>query len=91
MPQKQSTITKSLRAAHPNINVPESIFGDSKHAPCIYGDASTIFAAAEFEFDDTVINSKAYRRALAVARFKSSSGKLDLQADPKAAKSNADS
>lgn len=81
MLQRQSTITKSLRVAHPKINVPESIFGD----------ASKIFTASEFEFDDTVINSKAYLRALAVARFKSSSSKPSIQADLKVEKSNADS
>jgi hypothetical protein len=53
MLQRQLTITKSLRAAHPKINVPESICGDSKHAPSIYGDTLTIFTAAEFGFDDT--------------------------------------
>ena len=78
MLQRQSTITKSLRVAHPKINVPESIFGD----------ASKIFTASEFEFDDTVINSKAYLRALAVARFKSSSSKPSIQADLKVEKSN---
>ena len=91
MLERQSTITKSLRAAHPKINIPESIFGDSNYAPSIYGETSTIFTAAEFEFDDTIINSKAYRRALAVARFKSSSSEPSIQADLKAEKSNADS
>jgi len=91
MLQRQSMITKSLRAAHSEINIPESIFGDSNYAPSIYGETSTIFTAAEFEFDDTIINSKAYRRALAVARFKSSSSEPSIQADLKAEKSNADS
>jgi hypothetical protein len=91
MLQRQSTITKSLRAAHPKINIPESIFGDSKYAPSIYGETSTIFTAAEFEFDDTIIKSKAYRRALAEVRLKSSSSKPSIQADMKTENSNADS
>jgi hypothetical protein len=91
MLQRQSTVTKSLRAAHSEINIPESILGDSNYAPSIYGETSTIFTAAEFEFDDTIINSKAYRQASAVARFKSSSSEPSIQADLKAEKSNADS
>jgi hypothetical protein len=55
MLQRQSTIIQSLRAAHPKINVPESISGDPKNALSIYGDASTIFTAAEFDFDDTIV------------------------------------
>lgn len=54
--------SNTLRQKHPNIKVPESIIDqDSIH------EARSIFGDAEFAFDDEVVNSKAYRRAMAQA------------------------
>ncbi|XPS76059.1 hypothetical protein M3J07_008119 [Ascochyta lentis] len=56
--------SKTLRQSHPRIKVPDSIFsfdsGDVDTA-----DTESIVKSTHFEFDDQVINSKAYRRAMA--------------------------
>ena len=56
--------SKTLRQSHPRIRVPESIFSyDSGVADA--SDAESIVKSTHFEFDDQVVNSKAYRRAMA--------------------------
>ncbi|KAJ4353881.1 uncharacterized protein N0V89_005611 [Didymosphaeria variabile] len=61
---KRST---TLRQKHPNIKVPESVLDKDT-----IDDSQTIFGDAEFTFDDEVVNSKAYRRAMARALTESS-------------------
>ncbi|KAJ4343934.1 hypothetical protein N0V95_006536 [Ascochyta clinopodiicola] len=56
--------SKTLRQSHPRIKVPESMFSyDSNTADT--ADAESIVKSTRFEFDDQVLNSKAYRRAMA--------------------------
>jgi hypothetical protein len=57
--------SKTLRQSHPRIsNVPESILRRKDHKEDV-SDAESIFKSAGFAFDDEVLNSKAYRRAMA--------------------------
>jgi hypothetical protein len=57
--------SKTLRQSHPRIsNVPESILRRKDQQEDV-SDAESIFKSAGFAFDDEVINSKAYRRAMA--------------------------
>jgi hypothetical protein len=57
--------SKTLRQSHPRIKVPDSIFSyDSRLGDT--ADAESITRSTHFEFDDQVINSKAYRRAMAL-------------------------
>ncbi|CZR67753.1 uncharacterized protein PAC_17652 [Phialocephala subalpina] len=63
--------TQSLKQSYPEVDVPASIFS---HDDCqsLYSNAPSITGASEleFEFDDDIVNSKVYRRALAYARGK---------------------
>ncbi|ORY06757.1 hypothetical protein BCR34DRAFT_604104 [Clohesyomyces aquaticus] len=69
-----ATRSKSLRESHPNIRVPQSVFEqDSEDLTCV--DAQSILSSADFTFDDEVVNSKAYRRVMALANFQAGSGK----------------
>jgi hypothetical protein len=62
--------SRTLRQSHPRVLVPESLFNQSlsnqrantKDA----ADAESIAKSVEFTFDDEVINSRAYRRAMAL-------------------------
>jgi hypothetical protein len=56
--------SKTLRQSHPRLKVPESLF-DLNHAD-VTVDTETITKSTEFAFDDEVINSKVYRRAMAL-------------------------
>jgi hypothetical protein len=57
--------SKTLRQSHPRIsNVPESILRRKDQQEDV-SDAESIFKSTGFTFDDEVINSKAYRRAMA--------------------------
>jgi hypothetical protein len=58
----QRSIT--LRKQHPNIKVLDSVFDESFRADTLVDDFS-IFHSAEFAFDDEIVNSRAYRSALA--------------------------
>ncbi|KAE8842185.1 hypothetical protein HRS9139_01482 [Pyrenophora teres f. teres] len=58
--------SRSLQQSHPKLKVPESLFDQST----LLGekvDTESILKATEFTFDDEVVNSKAYRRAMAMA------------------------
>ncbi|KAK3326709.1 hypothetical protein B0H66DRAFT_513301 [Apodospora peruviana] len=70
---KQATKAASLRQANLQLQIADSVFGDgpSKTADTIFrGDGDTVAAGegVEFEFDNTVVNSKAYRRVMALAK-----------------------
>ena len=71
-----ATRSKALREKHPNIRVPESVFTKGTDEQ-ITIDASKALQSAEFDFDDEVINSTAYRRAIALATMKSE-GKVPM-------------
>ena len=57
--------SKTLRQSHPRIrNVPESVLRRNDQQEDV-SDAESIFKSAGFAFDDEILNSKAYRRAMA--------------------------
>ncbi|KAI4681537.1 hypothetical protein J4E81_009895 [Alternaria sp. BMP 2799] len=58
--------SRTLRQSHPRLKVPESLF-DRKGLSDNEADVESIAKATEFTFDDEVVNSKAYRRAMAIA------------------------
>lgn len=71
--------TKTLRQTHPKVKVPESLFNRQD----IQGEGSDnelLQLDTEFAFDDDVVNSKAYRRVMAMALSRSRTRVLD---DPK--------
>lgn len=58
------TRSRTLRQSHPRLQVPESIFNQRDPGEDA-ADANSILKSTEFTFDDEVVNSKAYRRAMA--------------------------
>ncbi|KAK5735308.1 hypothetical protein LTR17_008315 [Elasticomyces elasticus] len=70
-PELRRTIerTESLRYSHPSVKVAESIYSPEDRGS-VYSSADSIMASSEleFDFDDIIVNSAAYRRALAAAR-----------------------
>lgn len=79
--RQQANRTQSLRMSNPEIHVPESILGVKRSAETIFGDAASTIAATEFDFDDVIVNSKAYRRAMAMAQGVVSKGDKPELAD----------
>jgi hypothetical protein len=79
--RQQATRTQSLRMSNPQVHVPESILGIQRSADTIFGDAASTIAATEFGIDDVIVNSKAYRRAMAMAQVVVSKGDLPELAD----------
>ncbi|KAK4442357.1 hypothetical protein QBC34DRAFT_387379 [Podospora aff. communis PSN243] len=64
-------LTQSLRSRNPSVMVANSIYAGRRESSIIWeGDAVSVVAPSDldFEFDDLIINSQAYRRALARAR-----------------------
>jgi hypothetical protein len=57
--------SRTLRQSHPRIRVPETLF-DHREGIDDAVDAESIAKSAEFSFDNEVINSRAYRRAMAL-------------------------
>jgi hypothetical protein len=55
--------SKTLRMSHPRVQVPESLFSHTQDIEDA-ADVESIAKSTEFAFDDEVINSKAYRRAM---------------------------
>jgi len=60
--------TPDLRSRYPETTVPESILDSRRTAASVFGDNGSTIGGAEFAFDDAVINSKIYRRAMALAQ-----------------------
>ena len=81
----QATIrtTHSLRSGNPSIRVPASIYDGGNAMANTDMDVASVIAPSEiqFEFDDLVVNSQAYRRvfAQARARFGSSGDRSPLE------------
>ncbi|KAF3042123.1 hypothetical protein E8E12_005121 [Didymella heteroderae] len=70
--------SRTLRQTHPRIRVPDSIFSyEGGVADAL--DAESIAKSTHFEFDDQVINSKAYRRAMARYTMNPADVLLDLK------------
>lgn len=59
--------TKALRASYQPVNVPASIFSSDKHQSLpSYRTSMAGDSSVEFDFDDVIVNSKAYRQAIKV-------------------------
>jgi hypothetical protein len=79
--QQQETRTQTLRISNPKVQVPESVLGIKRSADTLFGDDSSTLAATEFEFDDVIVNSKSYRRTMAMAQEALSKVDLDKISD----------
>lgn len=70
-PELKQTIesTGSLRRMYPSVKVAESIYSQEDRMS-VYSAADSMLASSDldFDFDDIIVNSAAYRRALAAAR-----------------------
>ncbi|KAK3303053.1 uncharacterized protein B0T15DRAFT_576483 [Chaetomium strumarium] len=80
---KQAVEAESLRQVNPHLDIADSILDSRRTARTIFKNGDTLAEGAEFEFDDVVINSKAYRRAMAMAR-KMAKADADFAAEPQA-------
>jgi hypothetical protein len=80
-PALQKTVerTRSLRLSHPGVNVAESIYSQDDRMS-VYSARASMLASFEldFDFDDIVVNSAAYRRVLSAAKQGSSISKYDV-------------
>ena len=57
-----------LRATYPGKeSIPGSLLGDKRSIEAVFSDAESVLDDTEFEFDDLVVNSRAYRHAMKVA------------------------
>lgn len=57
-----------LRSAYPSKqNMPESVLGDTRPIQAVFADNASVIGDSEFSFDDLVVNSRAYRQAMAAA------------------------
>ncbi|CAP64600.1 uncharacterized protein PODANS_5_8750 [Podospora anserina S mat+] len=66
---RQATKAASLRLANPQLQIAESVLNPRRTADTIFrGDGNTVAEGVEFEFDNTVVNSRAYRRMMALAK-----------------------
>jgi hypothetical protein len=67
--------TQSLRYSHPRVNVSASIYWNGERDDGIETEdyPGSIWSDREFDFDDMIVNSRAYRRALAAARTRKQS------------------
>ncbi|KAK5120732.1 hypothetical protein LTR85_006090 [Meristemomyces frigidus] len=70
-PELKKTVewTGSLRRLYPSVRVPESIYTQEDRMS-VYSAADSMMSSSEleFDFDDIIVNSAAYRRPLAAAR-----------------------
>ncbi|KAF2026671.1 hypothetical protein EK21DRAFT_73727 [Setomelanomma holmii] len=57
--------SRTLRQSHPLVRVPESLF-NHEDSPEDAAEAESIIKSTDFVFDDEVINSRAYHRAMAL-------------------------
>ncbi|OCK79667.1 hypothetical protein K432DRAFT_405366 [Lepidopterella palustris CBS 459.81] len=62
--------TQSLRSLNPrvSVNIPDSMFPFRDNESGDFKDNTSTIGGTEFEFDDLVIDSRAYRRAMGAAR-----------------------
>ena len=80
-PDLQKTVerTQSLRRSHPQVKVAESIYSQDDRLS-VYSARDSMLASSEldFDFDDIVVNSAAYRRVLGAAKQILSTSKHDV-------------
>ncbi|EAQ83445.1 hypothetical protein CHGG_09849 [Chaetomium globosum CBS 148.51] len=65
---KQATKAESLRYANPQLQIAESVLGSKNTADSIFRGGDTVAEGTEFQFDNAVVDSKAYRRVMAMAK-----------------------
>jgi hypothetical protein len=73
--------SRTLRQSHPRVRVPDSLFGHTREGEDV-ADAESIVKSTEFTFDDEVVSSKAYRRAMALYTTSSSEPKVPINTTP---------
>lgn len=73
--EKVAHRTQSLRQSNRHVPIPESILGTDTTRESMTGEAASRSSMAEFDFDELIVTSGAYRRALAAARRQVSKGK----------------
>ena len=82
-PDLQKTVerTRSLRLSHPQVKVAESIYSQDDRMS-VYSARDSMLASSEldFDFDDIVVNSAAYRRVLSAAKQELSTSKHEVPA-----------
>ncbi|KAH8897255.1 hypothetical protein GQ53DRAFT_778405 [Thozetella sp. PMI_491] len=61
--RERANRAQSLRQANPQVQVAASVLGSKRGANTIFGDAVTLLEDREFDFDNSIVNSKTYRRA----------------------------
>ncbi|KAH6623241.1 hypothetical protein F5144DRAFT_595451 [Chaetomium tenue] len=66
--ERQATKAESLRYANPQLQIAESVLGSKNTADTIFRGGDTVAEGMEFQFDNAVVNSKAYRRVMAMAK-----------------------
>ena len=76
--EKVAHRTQSLRQSNRHVPIPESILGTDTTGESITGEAASRNSMAEFDFDELIVTSGAYRRALAAARRQVSKGKRKI-------------
>ncbi|OQE43743.1 hypothetical protein PENCOP_c003G03800 [Penicillium coprophilum] len=82
---KQAVKAESLRQMNPQVHLPDSVLGLRRSANTIFGDMMSMTDDQDFDFDNAVINSKSYRRAMAMAK------EVILNRDKVATKSTSES
>ncbi|KAF2258675.1 hypothetical protein CC78DRAFT_621640 [Lojkania enalia] len=75
--------TRSLRSLNPRVSasIPESLIGYKDAESVLRVDGASTIYSTEFEFDDQLVNSKAYRRAFASVRRKVPPGVVHKDVD----------
>lgn len=73
--EKVAHRTQSLRQSNRHVPIPGSILGTDTTRESMTGEAASRSSMAEFDFDELIVTSGAYRRALAAARRQVSKGK----------------
>ena len=76
--EKVAHRTQSLRQSNRHVPIPESILGTDTTGESMTGEAASRNSMAEFDFDELIVTSGAYRRALAAARRQVSKGKRKI-------------
>ena len=75
--------TESLRRSRPSLRVATSIFSqEDRMSLCSAADSINASSELEFDFDDIIVNSAAYRRVLAVARHRAVAAEPEPRAIP---------
>ena len=65
--ERVTSRTRSNRSLNPSLNVPESVLNLEREADSVSREQPSVISGTEFDFDDAVVNSRAYRRTMMIA------------------------